>query len=150
MPMTQGELVRALLIEGAIGGAAVSAAAVLLSLLTRDLAGRLLLATLLTTAAGAYFGFAVAWQIGPRWTAVELAQSLTFAAVAFAGLRGSPWWLAAGWAVHPFWDLGHYLGPGHVFTPMAYAISCISFDLVVAASVGVFYTVRTRKRGPNF
>jgi len=60
--------------------------------------------------------------------------------MALLGLRGSPYWLAAGWALHPLWDVGlHYIGPGHSFAPMTYAIACISFDLVVAAYIAIAY-----------
>src|SRR3712207_6878689 len=48
----------------------------------------------------------------PIWTLVELAQVIVFGALALLGLRGSPYWIAAGWALHPFWDVVvHYLGP---------------------------------------
>jgi hypothetical protein len=57
--MIQSELIRAVLIEGAIGGAVLSLIAFLLSKFTRDVVGRTLLATALFAAAGAYFGFAV-------------------------------------------------------------------------------------------
>ena len=54
--------------------------------------------------------------------------------MAVAGVRGSPWWLVAGWALHPVWDVPlHYLGPGHAFAPESYAIACLSWDWVIAA-----------------
>ena len=56
--MTQMELMRAVFIEGAIGGFVLSVAAFLLSRFVRDVVGRTLLATVLFAAAGAYFGFA--------------------------------------------------------------------------------------------
>jgi hypothetical protein len=44
---------------------------------------------------------------------VELAQVIVFGTLALLGLRGSPYWIAAGWALHPFWDVVlHYIGPG--------------------------------------
>jgi hypothetical protein len=50
------------------------------------------------------------------------------------GLRGSPMWLAAGWALHPVWDIAlHYFGPGRAVAPETYAIACLSYDLLVAA-----------------
>ena len=54
--MTDAELIRALLIEGAIGGAVLSLISFLLSKFVKDIVGRTLLATALFAAAGAYFG----------------------------------------------------------------------------------------------
>ena len=93
-------------------------------------------------AAGAYFGFAVGAGAGLIWTLVELAQVIIFGTMALLGLRGSPYWIAAGWALHPLWDVGlHYIGPGRSFAPMTYAIACISFDLVVAAYIAIAYGI---------
>jgi hypothetical protein len=48
-------------------------------------------------------------------------------------------WLALGWALHPIWDLGlHRFGPGQ-FAPEAYPVSCLSYDLIVAAVIVVVY-----------
>jgi hypothetical protein len=33
----------------------------------------------------------------------------------------------------------HFFGPGHAFAPETYTITCLSFDLVVAAYVAVVY-----------
>jgi hypothetical protein len=71
---------------------------------------------------------------------VELAQVIVFGTLALLGLRGSPYWIAAGWALHPFWDVVlHYIGPGNAFTPWTYAIACISFDWLVAIYIVIFY-----------
>ena len=36
------------------------------------------------------------------------------------------------------WDLAlHYFGPGHALAPDAYAITCLSFDLLVAAYIAI-------------
>jgi hypothetical protein len=56
------------------------------------------------------------------------------------GVRGSHWWLVAGWALHPIWDIAlHYIGPGAAFAPAPYALACLGFDLVVAAAIGLTY-----------
>ena len=56
------------------------------------------------------------------------------------GVRGSTWWLVAGWALYPVWKVAlHFFGPGHAFAPETYTITCLSFDLVVAAYVAVAY-----------
>jgi len=134
--MTEAELIRATLIEGAIGGAVLSLLAFLLSRFTREVVGRTLLATVLFAAAGAYFGFAFAEGVPRIWVLIELLQCVAIGTLGLIGWRGSAKWLALGWALHPIWDFGlHYLGPGRAFTPLAYTIACISFDWVVAAYI---------------
>jgi hypothetical protein len=142
--MIYSELVTSVLIEGAIGGALIAIMAFLLSRFARDIAGRAFLAILLFTATGAYFGFAVVGQAGPLWLLIELAHIIGFGVMGLLGLRGSArgsaYWIAAGWALHPVWDIAlHYFGPGKAFTPWAYPLACGSFDLVVAAYVVVAY-----------
>ncbi|HWT01564.1 MAG TPA: DUF6010 family protein [Pyrinomonadaceae bacterium] len=137
--MTGSELIVRVLLEGAIGALVMVAVAFLLSRFVGDGVGRSLLVILLLVAAGAYFGFAVMARVGPAWLLVELAHCFLFGAMALRGLRGSPYWLAAGWALHPVWDFGlHYVGPG-TFAPWPYTIACISFDLIVAAYVALVY-----------
>lgn len=138
--MTDAELIRTVLIEGAIGGAVLSVIAFLLSRFVSDVAGRTLLATVLFAAAGAYFGFAFIGQTPRIWVLVELLQAIAFGTLGLYGWRGSPFWLALGWLLHPLWDFGlHYVGPGSSFAPVPYAIACISFDWVVAAYIFIAY-----------
>ena len=138
--MTDAEMMRAVLIEGAIGGAVLSLIAFLLSRFVRDIAGRTLLATVLFAAAGAYFGFAFNPATPRVWLLIELLQCIAFGTLGLYGWRGSPFWLALGWALHPVWDFGvHHLGPGHTFAPLPYVIACISFDWVVALYIFIAY-----------
>jgi hypothetical protein len=155
MPEPNTELIGPVLINGAIFAAiAVIVPAFLLSRFTKDIIGRSVLVIFLFIAAGAYFGFATVGRevvnTQPIWMLVELAQVVVFGTLALLGLRGSPYWLAAGWALHPLWDLVvHYIGPGHSFTPWAYAIACISFDWLVAIYIVIAYgfgIVRDRRR----
>jgi hypothetical protein len=140
--MTNSQLMVRVLVEGAVGAFVLVVIAFLLSRFTKDIFGRSLLVIFLIVAAGAYFGFAVGAGAAPRWTLVELAQCVVFGAMALLGLRGSPFWIAAGWALHSLWDfLLHYLGPGHTFAPWTYAIAFVSFDLVVAAYIVIIYGV---------
>ena len=127
-----------LLVEGAILAVPLILIAFLLSRFIRDIIGRSLLVVFLFAAAGAYFGFALLAAPGPIWVLAELVQVIIFGAIALLGLRGSPWWLAAGWALHPLWDVVlHYVGPGHSFAPITYTIPCLSFDLLVAAYIAI-------------
>ena len=143
--MTEAELIRAVLIEGAIGGAALSLIAFLLSRFVKDIAGRTLLATVLFAAAGAYLGFAFEERMARGWVLIELLQCIAFGVLGLYGWRGSAKWLALGWALHPIWDFGlHYLGPGRSFAPLPYTIACISFDWVVAAYILIYYRGASR------
>jgi hypothetical protein len=145
MPEPNPELIVPVLINGAVfATVAVIAPAFLVPRFTRDIVGRSVLAIFLLIAAGAYFGFATVGRdvVGSDqiWILIELAQAIIFGVLALLGLRGSPYWLAAGWALHPFWDvLLHYLGPGHAFTPWTYAIACVSFDWIVAIYIVIAY-----------
>jgi hypothetical protein len=145
MPEPNPELIVPVLINGAVfATVAVIVPAFLLSRFTRDIFGRSVLAIFLLIAAGAYFGFAAVGRdmVGSDqiWILIELAQAIVFGVLALLGLRGSPYWLAVGWALHPFWDvLLHYLGPGHAFTPWTYAIACVSFDWIVAIYIVIAY-----------
>jgi hypothetical protein len=129
-----------ILIEGAIGGAAIAVVAFALSRFFRDSLGRSWLVILLFAATGAYLGFVVVAQGGFLWILIELAHIVAFGVMALRGLRGSPYWLAAAWGFHPIWDLGmHFIGPGRAFAPFTYTIACLSFDLIVAAYIILAY-----------
>ena|SRR5215510_7894853 len=137
--MTDVESIRAALIVGAIAGVVLSLVAFLLSRFVGDIVGRALLATVLFTAAGAYFGFAVVAPVSRIWLLIEFLQCFAFGTMALVGWRGSAKWLALGLALHPVWDFGvHYIGPAN-FAPRAYAIACISLDWVVAAYILIRY-----------
>lgn len=146
------ELMRRVFIEGAIAGVVVSLIAFLLSRFVKDIVGRTLLATILFAAAGAYFGFAFNDYTARVWVLVELVQVVAFGTLGLYGWRGSPYWLALGYALHPLWDFGvHHLGPGRAFAPLTYVISCISFDWVVAAYILIAYRLfdLTNRRAPS-
>src|SRR4026207_775323 len=121
--MTEAEVIRAALIEGAIGGGGLALLAFLLSRFTRDVVGRTLLATVLFAAAGAYLGFAFEEGVPGIWTLIELLQCIASGTLGLMGWRGSAKWLALGWVLHPVWDFGlHYLGPGRAIAPLRYTI----------------------------
>ena len=147
--MTQAELIPAVLIEGAIGGAVLSLIAFLLSKFVDDIVGRTLLATALFAAAGAYFGFAVVARPPAIWGVLELLQVVAFGTLGLMGWKGSAKWLALGWLLHPVWDFGvHHLGPGRSFAPLTYVFACITFDWIVAAYIFIYYRGASH-RAPN-
>lgn len=134
------------LVNGVIQASMLVAVAFLLSYFTRDIVGRSLLAFILFGAAFTYVLFAVQAGEGTYWVVGELAGVGIYGTMGLLGLRGSPLWLAAGWAAHPIWDVAlHYFGPGGSFAPVEYAITCLSFDLLVAAYVVIAYGLVARR-----
>ncbi len=134
------------LVNGVIQASMFVAVAFLLSRFTKDLVGRSLLAFVLFGAAFTYVLFAVQAGEGGYWVAGELVGVGIYGSLGLLGLRGSPWWLAGGWAAHPVWDVAlHYFGPGGSFAPDVYAITCLSFDLLVAAYVVIAYGLVARR-----
>ena len=128
------------LINGAFQASTLIVVVWALSRWTRDVAGRALLCFLLFGAASMYVHYAAQAGESAGWIVAELAGVAVYGGLALLGLRGSPMWLAAGWALHPVWDVAlHYFGPGHAFAPDAYAVTCLSFDLLVAAYIAVAY-----------
>ena len=135
------------LLGGAVYALALVIIAYLLSRFMGGIYGRALLAIMLVIAGGTYVGFAVAADAGAMWFLAELAQAVVLGALALLGLRGSPYWLAAAWAIHPIWDVVlHYLGAGHAFAPEAWTIACASFDLLVAAYIAIAHRLGLTER----
>jgi hypothetical protein len=129
-----------------INGAAYAAIFVVVALLVRYFAGaavwRVLVVATLFVAAGLYVVFALRAGQGTTWIAIEAVGVAVFGGMGLVGLFGRMWWIVAGWALHPLWDVGlHYLGPGRPFAPETYTIACLSFDLLVAAYVAIAYGV---------
>ncbi len=55
---------------------------------------------------------------------IEAVGVAVFGGMGVVGLFGRMWWIVAGWALHPLWDVGlHYLGPGRPFAPETYTIA---------------------------
>lgn len=119
------------LLVGASGGVATVLVAHRAQRFTREI-----LAAVLIVAAAFYILFAAADRADTVWITAEVMGLIVFGGLGIIGVRGSPWWLAAGWALHPVWDVGlHYFGAGRAFAPEAYVIACVSWDWIVAAYV---------------
>jgi hypothetical protein len=135
-----------LLINGVAYAAIFIVAAVLISRFAGEFVWRSFLVLFLFIAAGLYIMFAVRAGEGALWVAGELVGVAIFGGMALLGLRGSLWWIVAGWALHPIWDVGlHYLGPGRSFAPETYTIACLSFDLLVAAYIAIAHGLGQRR-----
>lgn len=90
----------------------------------------------LIATAALYVGLAFASDNPKAWFGIEMTGFAIFGSFALLGLVGSPWWLAIGFALHPFWHLQfHYLGTGSEFTPAWFTLGLTGFDLAVAAYV---------------
>ena len=88
-----------------------------------------------------YLGFAAIGD-GTTWPGIEALGIALYGGMGILGMFRSPRWLVVGWAAHPVWDIAlHFFGDGSAFTPEAYSISCVSFDLLVA----VYIATRLKK-----
>lgn len=133
-------MIAGLLLNGAVASVQLIVVSFLLSRFLRDIVGRALLAIALVIAAVAYVAFAIGAGESALWVVGELVGVGVYGAMGLLGVRGSPMWLAAGWALHPLWDVVlHYFGPGSSFAPTNYTIPCISFDLLVAVYIAIIY-----------
>jgi hypothetical protein len=135
-------LIVGLLINGVAYAAIFMIVAFVISRFAGEFAWRSFLVFFLFIAAGLYIVFAVRAGEGIIWVVGEVVGVAIFGGMALLGLRGSLWWLVAGWALHPLWDVGlHYLVPGRPFAPESYTIACLSFDVLVAAYIAISYAV---------
>jgi hypothetical protein len=99
---------------------------------------RHVLAATLVLAALAYVAFSLHAGAGGAWLAIELLGLAFYGAFAVRGVSGSHRWMAAGWLLHPVWDLAvHHFGPADAYSPDRYEIACLGFDFVVAAVVAL-------------
>ena len=133
---------RTALLAGVVGGVAFVGLAHALPRRTRGI-----LIAGLFVAALFYVYFAMTARASPTWLAVELAGVALYGGMALRGRRGSLCWIAAGWALHPLWDIAlHYVGPGRAFAPAWYATLCLTWDLVVAIAVAGRVLLQARPR----
>ena len=129
------------LLAGAAGGALFAGLAYAFPRRTRGILARGLIVT-----AFLYVYFAARAHAGPAWLAAELAGVAIYGAMALRGLRGSAWWLVAGWALHPVWDVAvHLIGPGRAFAPTAFANFCLTWDPIVAGVVAAGVLLQARR-----
>ncbi|MEL6381919.1 MAG: DUF6010 family protein [Cyanobacteria bacterium J06626_18] len=115
----------------------MGAIAFLLLLRTLPQAESRILAWGLMVAAVIYVGFAVIGDASKAWVGVEIAGVGIYGLFAILGWLYSRWWLMLGWLLHPIWDVWlHLFAKGTDFTPAWYALTCLSFDLLVAGYIG--------------
>ena len=103
----------------------------------------------LVVAALVYVGLAVVWGKA-TWILIETAGVPAFGAFVWLALRHNYKWLAAGWALHPVWDVGlHLWGPGQAMAPQWYVVACVSFDVLVATYVVINKNQRRHPQNKN-
>ncbi|MCH7764498.1 MAG: hypothetical protein IIB95_12310 [Candidatus Marinimicrobia bacterium] len=89
----------------------------------------------LVVAAAIYIFFAVLWG-DIYWIVLEILGVLGFGMLALLGKRISYYVVSMGWLLHILWDVAlHLQGPGAHVAPAWYAISCASFDLLLAGII---------------
>jgi hypothetical protein len=70
------------------------------------------------------------------WLGFEMTGVAIFGSAAMLSIIGSPWWLVAGYALHPAWVIVfHYIGTGSEFVPKEYSLANAGFDATLAAYV---------------
>ncbi len=135
-------LIVGLLINGVAYAAIFIVIALLIRRFTNAAVWRVFVVVSLFVAAGLYVMFALRAGEGTFWIVVEVVGVAIFGGMGLVGLFGSIWWIVAGWALHPLWDVGlHFLGPGRSFAPETYTIACLSFDVLIAAYIAIAYAV---------
>jgi hypothetical protein len=127
------------LVGGAVNGTILALIAIAVPRFTRHI-----LAGVLVVAGLFYVLFAFEAHAGAPWLAAELVGVGIYGYAAVRGVRGSAWWLVAGWALHPLWDVAlHHAGPGRVFAPEWYTTSCLTYDLMVAGVAAIAILIGT-------
>lgn len=72
----------------------------------------------------------------PHGLLLESAGTLVLVAVSFAAVRRrSAGLLAAGWALHPLWDVALHSGGIGAYAPVGYVVTCVGFDFALAALI---------------
>jgi hypothetical protein len=96
-------LIVGLLINGVAYAAIFIIVAFVISRFAGEFAWRSFLVLFLFISAGLYIVFAVRAGEGILWIVGEVVGVAIFGGMALLGLRGSLWWIVAGWALHPLW-----------------------------------------------
>jgi hypothetical protein len=83
-----------------------------------------------------YVGFAIRAENSETWIGFEMTAVAFFGTLAGMSIVGSPWFVVAGFLLHPAWTLyEHYFGAGQAFAPAPFVMATVGFDVVVALYV---------------
>lgn len=95
-----------------------------------------------------YVGFGFRAEDSATWVGIEMTGVAIFGSLAMLSMMYSPWFAAAGLALHTAWALGyHYFGAGSAFTPAPLALGTAGFD--VAAALYVAFMIWREARAPK-
>jgi hypothetical protein len=91
-----------------------------------------------------YVGFAIRSEEPSTWIGFEMTGVAVFGTLAGMSIVGSPWFVVAGFLLHPVWALYiHYTGAGSEFAPAPFVIANAAFDVVAGLYVA-FMAFRAR------
>lgn len=91
-----------------------------------------------------YVGLAFGAEHSGTWIGFEMTAVAFFGTLAGMSIVGSPWFVAAGFALHAGWTLyEHYFGAGRDFAPAPFVVANAGFDVVAALYV-TFMTLKDR------
>jgi len=83
-----------------------------------------------------YVGFAFRAEEPGPWVGVEMTGVAVFGTLAGMSIIGAPWWVVAGFLVHPFYAIYfHYIGAASQFAPAPFVIANAAFDVATALFV---------------
>ena len=83
-----------------------------------------------------YVGFAFRAEEPAAWVGFEMTGVAVFGSLAGMSIIGAPWWVVAGFALHPFYAIYfHYIGAGSLFAPAPFVIANAAFDVATALFV---------------
>lgn len=83
-----------------------------------------------------YVGFAFRAEEPGAWVGFEMTGVALFGTLAGMSIIGSPWWVVAGFALHPLYAIYfHYIGAGSQFAPAPFVIANAAFDVTTALFV---------------
>lgn len=94
-----------------------------------------------------YVGFAFRAEEPGPWVGVEMTGVAVFGTLAGMSIIGAPWWVVAGFALHPFYAIYfHYIGAGSQFAPAPFVIANAAFDVLTALFVAFAALRGARKK----
>jgi hypothetical protein len=83
-----------------------------------------------------YVGFAFRAEAPGPWVGFEMTGVAVFGTLAGMSIIGSPWWVVAGFALHPLYAIYfHYIGAASQFAPTPFVVANAAFDVAMALFV---------------
>jgi hypothetical protein len=97
-----------------------------------------------------YVGFAIRAENYETWIGFEMTAVAFFGTLAGMSIVGSPWFVVAGFLLHPGWALYvHYFGAGAAFAPAPFVMATVGFDVVAALYVAYMAVRGKRENAPR-